>query len=224
MSKRSDELATEIERDPAKLDAAMPWYVNGTLSESDHQWVREQLEKQGRQLNLDRGISVALQNRANEVPADIAWDGLLDKVRADKQSDKSELATQHKSSGTFTRFFESILSPRLGMAMAAVLAVQAVTIGYLANERANEVQTVPVRSMSSAKEVSLIRAVFKETVTVQAVRKQLYDRGLTIVDGPNQFGEYFIYSEEAGLQDTAQKLVDSGLVERFVIDSKLMSR
>ncbi len=110
------------------------------------------------------------------------------------------------------------------MAMAALLAVQTLAIGFLANERGSDVDAVPNRSISSAKEVPLIRAAFEKSASVQTIRKQLYDRGLVIVDGPNQFGEYYLYSEEGGLQQTAQQLVEIGLIERFVIDKKVMSR
>lgn len=216
-------LTTEIERDPAKLDQAMPWYVNGTLSDEDRQWVEQQLQLQSRVTNLDSGISAALESRAAEVPANIAWDGLLAKVREDQQSERPAVKPEKEQQGPITRFFDSILSPRMGMAMAALLAVQALTIGYLANENGQE-DTMRVRSMSNAQSVKVIRAVFAKSATSEAIRKALYDRDLVIVDGPNQFGEYVLYTKDAGLNETAKALTDNGLIERFVLDSKVMSR
>lgn len=218
------DLTTEIERDPAKLDKAMPWYVNGTLSAADRQWVEEQLAQQARDTNLDSGIRVALENRANEVPANIAWDGLLAKVRADQQTERPAVKSEKDNKGAITRFFESVLSPRMGMAMAALLAVQTLTIGYLANDRSGQEDAVRYRSVSDAKPVPVIRAVFAKTATTESIRIGLYDRGLVIIDGPNQFGEYFIYGKDAKLKQTAQQLSENGLIERFVIDSKVMSR
>lgn len=226
MNTRSDDLTTEIERDPDKLDAAMPWYVNGSLSDSDKQWVEQQLEQRGRSAGherLDRGISVALENRAKEVPANIAWDGLLAKVREDQQSSRPAVKPE-KQDGALTRFFDSILSPRMGMAMAALLAVQTLTIGYMANERSSQADTVRYRSMGTAKPVPVIRAVFVKSASIDSIRDGLFDRELVIVDGPNQFGEYFLYSPDGRLEETAKGLADDGLIERYVIDSKVMSR
>jgi|GEM_PF-5209322 len=219
-----DNLTTEIERDPAKLDQAMPWYVNDTLSEDDRQWVEEQLELQSRATNLDSGISAALENRAAEVPANIAWDGLLAKVREDQQSVRPAVEPEKEQQGPITRFFDSILSPRMGMAMAALLAVQTLTIGYLANENSGQEDTVRYRSMSNAQPVTVIRAVFAKSATTEAIRDGLYNRGLDIVEGPNQFGEYKLYSKDVSLEQAAQELKDNGLIERFVLDSKAMTR
>jgi hypothetical protein len=211
---------TEIERDPAKLDKAMPWYVNGTLSAQDREWVEEQLEAQSRGTNLDSGISAALENRAKEVPANIAWDGLIAKVRADQQSERPVTQPVKEQQGPITRFFDSILSPRLGMAMAALLAVQTLTIGYLANENTAQKNASPYRSISEAAQIKIVRVVFAESASIAQIRDDLYDSGLVIVDGPNQFGEYSLHSKDVNLEQAAQALTDKGLIERFVLDTK----
>ena len=213
---------TEIERDPAKLDQAMPWYVNGTLSDSDRQWVEQQLEQQSRTLNLDSGISAALDSRAAQVPAGIAWDALLAKVREDQQSERPAIQSE-KEPGPITRFFESILSPRMGMAMAALLAVQTLTIGYLANENSVREETSPTRSIG-AEPAKVIRAVFAKTATNEAIREGLYDAGLNIIGGPTQFGEYFLHSKDVSLEKAAQRLHKNGLLERFVVSTRPITR
>jgi len=82
---------TPIERDPASLEEALPWYLNGTLAESDRDWVEQMLAARDGaesadirdQLDFDRRLAAAFEQKVAEVPADIGWARLMQKVRAD---------------------------------------------------------------------------------------------------------------------------------------------
>src|SRR5690606_7039508 len=86
---------TPLERDPDRLDEALPWYLNGTLDEADRAWVEAALgEAAGgegtdaaagasalrRSLEFDRRTAESLQERLAQIPADVGWSGLVRKV------------------------------------------------------------------------------------------------------------------------------------------------
>ena len=75
-----------LDRDSTTLAEATPWYLNETLSDEDRAWFEAELGKNDRLSNalaFDRQIAATLEQRADEVPADLGWDKLLRKVRAD---------------------------------------------------------------------------------------------------------------------------------------------
>ncbi len=85
---------TPIERDPARLEEVLPWYLNGTLAEEDRAWVEQILADDGDgddarrtahrgEHAFDRHLAQAFQDRLAEIPADIGWSRLLQCVRTD---------------------------------------------------------------------------------------------------------------------------------------------
>ena len=76
-----------LNRDTTTLAEATPWYLNDTLSDADRAWFEAELardERLANALKFDQQIAATLDQRANEVPADLGWDRLLRRVRADE--------------------------------------------------------------------------------------------------------------------------------------------
>ncbi len=215
---------TPIERDPSRLEDALPWYLNGTLGEEDRQWVESQLAGSEEALAFDREIEAELQARAREIPADIGWSSLLARVRADGAPARAVPEAEPETFGRrVSRFFAQWLSPRVGMAMAVLIAVQTVGIGVLVNDRAGH-ETVTYRSGGQVAPVAVIRALFPEELTERRMREALSDAGLTIVDGPTPLGEYFLRGPEAELESLARRLEAQGVLASWSLDHKPMIR
>ena len=255
------ERTTPVERDPARLQEALPWYLNGTLSESDRAWVEQMLaadqEAAGGadlrgQLEFDRRVTEAFEQKVAEIPADVGWARLLQRVRADSApaSDTSRraagspagVARRAPSAGAgggpgrpqaSTRAGESwlqrlaqrlspIMSPQLGMAMVALLAVQTIAIGVLMGDRqgAGGPDTVEYRSAGDTKPVAAIRALFNETITEKALREALSANGASIVEGPNPLGEYWIVAGDRDPEAVAGALRGAGVIASYVIDQR----
>lgn len=220
------EMNTEIDRDADRLAELMPWYENGSLSADDHAWVESQLANDpaaARALAFDRQIGETLQAQANELPADLGWEKLLQRVRTDAAPATSATA-QGAVSGGFFNWLASLLTPRVGMAMAALLAVQTIGIGLLVNDRAGIDNTVEYRSVGGVAPHPVIRAVFADDLTNEQMRDSLLDQGLVIVDGPNQLGEYQLIAAEADLGALAEQLKAAGILSRYAIDQRVMYR
>jgi hypothetical protein len=227
---------TPIDRDPARLRDALPWYANGTLDEADRAWLEEALAAGGADLReeqeFDRQLAEAFDQKVAQVPADIGWSALLQKVRTDAAGraagDTAGLARAgvHESwLQRLARWLSPGISPRLGMAMAVLVAVQAVAIGILVGERrTGDTDTVEYRSGAGAAPVPAIRALFNESITEKDLRQALATNGATIVDGPNPLGEYWVVTGDRDPDAVARSLRDAGVIATYVIDQRQAGR
>jgi hypothetical protein len=226
---------TPLERDPARLREALPWYANGTLGADDRAWVEQALAADDDpalrdDLSSDRRLAEALEQKLAEVPADIGWATLLQKVRTDAAREATAAPAQGGGASEswmqrIARLLSAGLSPRLGMAMAVLVAVQAVALGILVGERqAGGPDTVEYRSGPGAGPVTAIRALFHESITEKTLREALAANGATIVDGPNPLGEYWIVTGAGDPEAVARALRDAGVIANYVIDQRQAGR
>lgn len=218
------EITTPIDRNADRLAELLPWYENGSLSADDHAWVEAQLADDpaaGKALAFDRQIAETLSAQADELPADIGWNNLMQRVRADAAP---AAATAAERSGGLMDWLMSLLTPRVGMAMAVLLAVQTIGLGLLVNDRAADHGTVEYRSVGGVAPHPVIRAVFADDLTNEQMRDTLLDQGLVIVDGPNQLGEYQLMATQADLASLAEQLKTAGVLSRYAIDQRVMYR
>lgn len=235
---------TPIQRDPARIQEVLPWYVNDTLGTEDRAWVEQMLAAQGEQagtalraqVELDRSLAAALERKVAQVPVDIGWASLLRQVRADAMPEaagKSAGAgnggiggdgSSVGNGGSWMRrlggWFAPLMSPQLGMGLAVLVAVQAVTIGWLLGGREGEVDTVEYRTGGGVAPVAVIRALLNESITEKAMRDALSANGASIVDGPNPLGEYWIAAGQRDPETVAGALRDAGVIASYVIDQR----
>lgn len=214
---------TPIDRNPDDLESVLPWYLNDTLDPADRDWVETQLAGRDDLMAFDRALQHSLQARAEEVPADIGWSKLVARVRADEAPARSAPASEESFGARVGRLFAEWMTPRMGMAMAVLLAVQTVGIGYLVNEQAGH-EGVTYRSAAQVAPVPVIRAMFPEDLTERRLREALGDAGLTIVDGPTPLGEYFLAGPAERLEVVARTLQDQGVLQHWSVDYKPMIR
>lgn len=236
--------STPIERDPAKLREVLPWYVNGTLGAEDRAWVEQMLAAEEQQaatdlrtqLDLDRSLTAAFERKVAQVPVDIGWSSLLQRVRADAMPDvagRTAAAGTPAGAGTasssgsglswmqrLARLLARVMSPQLGMGLAVLVAVQAVALVLVAGGRDGVGDTVEYRSSGDGAPVAAIRALLNESITEKTLREALSANGARIVDGPNPLGEYWIVPGQRNAEEVAVALRDAGVIASYVIDQR----
>ena len=212
-----------LNRDTTTLAEATPWYLNDTLSDADRAWFEAELardERLANALKFDQQIAATLDQRADEVPADIGWDRLLRRVRADEAQPRTASAPGlgEKLAG----FFSGLLTPGVGAAMAAVLVAQTVAIGFLVDR---EPAPVEYRSVGGLRPTPVIRAIFNESITGKELRESLSAEGASIVSGPTQLGEYLLKLDaDADRTAVATALKDSGVLVSFSLDTQVIGQ
>jgi hypothetical protein len=238
---------TPIERDPARLHEALPWYLNGTLADDDRAWVEQMLAVRATQpgadlqpqIDFDRSLTAAFQQKVEQVPADIGWSSLLQRVRQDAAAQASGAdapagAAGGRASRSGTRrtwmdrlgeLLAPIMSPQLGMALAVLVAVQTIAIGVLLGQRdGGAADTVEYRSGGGAPPTAAIRALFNDSITEKTLRQALSAQGAVIVEGPNPLGEYWIVTGERDPEAVAGALRAAGVIATYVIDHRRPGR
>jgi hypothetical protein len=240
---------TPIDRDPQRLQEILPWYLNGTLAEADVAWVERTLDAADSadlrsQLELDRQVAAVFEQKVAEVPADIGWARLMQQVRADaapplavqglRGRDGSGAGSRGLALGgasgeswmqRLSRLLAPAMSPRLGLALAVVVAAQTLAIGVLLSGREyGGSDTVEYRSADGARPVAAIRALLNETITEKALREALSANSASIVDGPNGLGEYWIVTGNGDAEAVAASLRQAGVIASYVIDHRPRGR
>ena len=214
-----------LDRDSTTLAEATPWYLNETLSDEDRAWFEAELGKNDRLSNalaFDRQIAATLEQRADEVPADLGWDKLLRKVRAD--SAPPVAVASPGIAQQIGGYLWSLLTPGVGVAMAAVLVAQTVAIGILV-EREPTPDAAEYRSVGGLQPTPVIRAIINETTTEKQLRESLNASGASIVSGPSQMGEYLLKVED-GIDRTevAETLQKNGVLVSFSLDTRVIGQ
>jgi hypothetical protein len=227
---------TPIERDAARLEEALPWYLNGTLAEADRAWVEQMLAADSEaagdcrdQFEFDRRLAEAFEQKVAQVPADIGWSSLIRRVRADAAAagpiEQGAAGAGGSGMRRLPRLVAPVMTPRMGMAMAVLLAAQAIAIGVLRNKRqAREAATVEYRSGGRARPVPAIRARLNDSITEKVLREALLANGAGIVEGPNRLGEYRIVTGDRDPGLVAGALRAAGVIASYVIDQRQQRR
>ncbi len=212
-----------LNRDSDALAEATPWFLNETLTEEDRAWFDEAIgQDQGlaNALSFDRQIAATLQERAAEVPADIGWDKLLKRVRADEA--RPQLVEQTGLGSKISGFFSALFSPAVGMGMAAILVAQAVAIGVLVDDKPD---TVEYRTVGTLQPTPVIRAIIDENTTEKTIRETLSANGANIAAGPSQLGEYLLtVDRDSDIAVVAAALKQSGVLVSFSLDTHVIGQ
>lgn len=241
----TDRPATPLDRATTPVADVAPWYLNGTLSPEDRAWFESALadDAQAQEaLAFDREIATELARRAQDVPADIGWDALLERVREDGAAESGATGTGTSApavptpasirqsgrrddpvtAGGLRAWLSGLLSPGVVAAMASVLVAQTVAIGFLLNRPAEEAE---YRSVASPRPVPVIRAIIVESTSERQLREALLAQGLTIAAGPDSLGQYLLVaSDDADLPSAATRLREAGVFASFSLDSQVMDR
>ncbi|MFK7965306.1 MAG: hypothetical protein AB8C46_15190 [Burkholderiaceae bacterium] len=207
-----------LNRDTDSLAEATPWYLNDTLTDEDRAWLEQEMENDAGLANavkFDEQIAASLQARAEEVPANIGWEKLLKRARADQAA---PVAVQQSGIGDkIGSFFNSLFSPRMGAVMAALVVVQAGVISYLSDGGPAPAE---YRSVGTIAPKPVIRAILTESVTEKQLRSSLAANGVSIVAGPTQLGEYLLTAPKGSdLKVVGGELEQAGVVTSFSLDT-----
>lgn len=181
------------------IEALLPWYEKGTLSEKDARIVEDYLAS-----NPDRARFLTLIREemdetieANEragMPSRAAFDRLMDAVAAEPKP--ARMVVRERAGGLLARLFGQSASPWMvaGAAAAAlVIMVQAAALGVLLMRPANdpkliELSSGPKEQLSETGSFALVR--FTPDAKASDILSMLRSVDATIVDGPKSNGTY----------------------------------
>lgn len=206
----------QSEQAQQRFQALAPWYVNGTASQADREWMERYLAahpQAQRDIEWQRQLAQNLRAEVESYPADIGLARLQALVRQQRST-----AAKSWLQRWLDRIPSQWMAPAFAMAMT-LLVIQSGVIGGLLLHRP-EPEPVAYRAIGAAP-ASYLRVMFKADATEGAIRQALVQHSATLAAGPNQLGEYWIdvsVDQRAALQSALQR---GGLIEMAVVDSTL---
>jgi hypothetical protein len=180
------------------IEALLPWYEKGTLSEREARIVENYLKS-----NPDRARFLALIREevvetveANEragTPSRAAFDKLMDAIAAEPKP--ARRLVRERAGGLMARLFGQSGSPLLVAGAAAaclVILVQAAAIGVLIMRDGPGGQNgIKLAGTERPAETgNLVFVKFSPTATASDISAMLRSFNITIVDGPKPLGVY----------------------------------
>lgn len=172
----------------------LPWYLNGTLDPQERAWVEAMLDSSAwarREHAFELEISRATRAQLDDVPEMPVAD-LLQRVR------NAQPQLGARPVGRVRPWLEGLLSPLrssvafiaqpgFAMGLLAVVVLQTATLGWFALRGAEDAEAT--RSFGQRGTAS-IRLRAAQAVSEAQIRQALLAAGVTIVQGPNDLGEY----------------------------------
>ena len=190
-------------------------YVNGTLSARERCEVEGQLDAHPacrNELAFFEALRKEIRNGVPTISPDLGLERTLARIRSEPRP----------APGWFGRFFQAGFTPRLAYSLGiAMIVLQAGAIGYLAIERGDEYSETRARTASAPAVGPFVKVSFRPDVKESDIRFLLIGLGASIVGGPSQLGDYFLYLEPKRTDWAAQHLRQSGIVDSVAVIATL---
>lgn len=192
-------------------------YVNGTLSERERREIEGQLDAHPayrQQIAFHEALKSEIRNGVPTISADLGLDRTLARIRSEPR--------RVPEPGWLARLFQAGFTPRLAYSLGfAVIALQAGAISYLAIERGDDFSETRARATAVAAVGPFIKVSFRSDAKESDIRFLLIGLGASIVGGPSQLGDYFLYLEPRRTDWAAQQLRQSGIVDSIAVIATL---
>lgn len=210
-----------------KLDELLPFYVNGTLHESERAWVDDALREhpKGRaQLDWYRSLQERLREDVPPVSSEIGMERALRRIRTEgPMPQPARRAAEARSLlGRLGDWLGSLVpQPMLRPAFAGalgVIALQAVLIAGLLAQR-DEDDTSELRAIqgSVAEQGPYLKLNFKADAREADIRLLLVEVQGSLAAGPGQLGDYYVRVPESRVQAVMDKVKASPIVDGVAV-------
>jgi len=198
----------------------LPFYVNGTLTETDRALVDDYLREHPRsaaELNWYQSLQDKLHADVPAVSSEIGLERTMSRIRAERVGEAPARAPQGRSLGERARAWlaallpQPVLRPVLAGALVVVLA-QAVVIANLAGDRDDSSELRAVRP-TVVEPGPFLKVNFKADAREADIRMLLVQVNGTLAGGPSQLGDWYVRIPEAQIGRVADTLKASPVVE-----------
>jgi hypothetical protein len=217
-----------------RLDELLPFYVNGTLDESERAWVDATLNEHPKaraQLDWYRSLQDRLREDVPPVSSEIGMERALRRIRTEGPMPQSARRVTNARSllGRLADWFGSLVpQPMLRPAFAGalgVIALQAVLIAGLMAQR-DEDDTSELRAIqgSVAEQGPYLKLNFKGDAREADIRMLLVEVQGTLAAGPGQLGDYYVRVPESRLRAVTDKIRASPIVDGVAVVDALPAR
>jgi len=176
-----------------RLSELLPWYVNGTLTDEDREWVDRCLAGDGdarTELKWLREMQSSIAQPVSDVAPDLGLARTLQRIRADRATLGDRIRSLLGAHG-----FGSIVAlarPIAGVAVVGVIVAQSVSIYLLTHHAQDDSQQIRALRAEAANDSRLLRVNFAPDAKEADIRLLLSAIQGSLVGGPGQLGDYYV--------------------------------
>jgi hypothetical protein len=208
----------------ARILELLPWYVNGTLAAPDRAEIEgcivSDAAYQG-QIEFFRGLRLSIRHEGAELDKEIGLVRTLALIESESASHAAVRATR-TSQAWWRRFLGEGGQPPLAFMVAASLVVlQTGVISYFVAERSTAFSETRSRAAVVPAIGPFVKVSFRPDATEAEVRFLLIGLGASIVGGPSQLGDYFLFLDAKRIDWVAQQLRQSPIVDAVSVIATL---
>jgi len=210
--------------DRRRFDEIISWYVNGTASAADRNWVDSYLRVHPdaqAELRWNQTLQKHIKELGPAVSPEAGFSRLMKKV----QEDRRARAPQSPTLGDRMRaFFEGFrLTPAMAVAYAVVLAQTAVIVGMLGEKPEDDRLAFRAVAPTPAvvEEGPYLRLRFQDAARADELNALLASTGGTLVRGPDVEGAYYLSIPKWKIDAAAKGLETSAAVASVEVATRL---
>lgn len=201
-----------------RFNELLPWYVNGTLDESDRAWVERHLAEHPEaraELDWFRSLQTHIRQDAPAVAQTIGLARTLHLIRGDRPT----LAER------FTGFFASLgMRPGLALAGVALMAVQGGVIHHLMQSGQDEADQIRAIAPAGVASGPLLKLNFAPGTREVDIRLALVAVQGNVTAGPGPQGDYFVRVPAGTEAASVDALKANAAVARVTLAAALPAR
>lgn len=201
-----------------RFDELLPWYVNGSLSAEDRDWVDRYLaEHPEAQAELDwhRSLSARLHDNAPAVPATIGLAKAMTLIRGDRPTFAERV----------TAFFGAFgVRPVTAFAGLAIMAVQGAFILNLLDAAREDAVEMRALRATATDERPMVKLNFAPDAKESEIRHLLMSVQGHLAGGPGQLGDYYVVVPAGREAAVAEQLKSHPIVQAVSVAPGLPPR
>jgi hypothetical protein len=190
-----------------RFDELLPWYVNGSLSAEDRDWVDRFLaEHPDARAELDwyRSLSQRMHDNAPAVPATIGLAKAMTLIRGDRPTFAERV----------TAFFGTLgMRPVVAFAGLAIFAVQGGFILNLLNTARDDAVEMRALRATTTDDRPMLKLNFAPDAKEAEIRHLLMSVQGRLAGGPGQLGDYFVVVPAGKEAAIAQQIKTNPIVQ-----------
>lgn len=203
----------------SRFDELLPFYVNGTLDDSDRAWVDTYLRdhpKSAAELQWYRTLQDTMQRDTPAVAAEVGLDRVMARIRGERTATRAPAKPAEPSLGERVRGWLAALAPQplLRPALAgalAVVVVQGIVIANLATpDDSSELRAVKATAVDPG---PFLKVNFKADAREADIRMLLVEINGSLAGGPGQLGDWYVRIPEARIAAAAAQVKASPIVD-----------
>lgn len=209
----------------SKFDELLPFYVNGTLSESDRAWVDQYLGEHpsaAAELRWYQSLQTKLREDVPAVSSEVGMERALHRIRTEgpvpQRARRAAAPTLFERVGEFFRSItpQPMLRPAFIGALA-VVALQGAVIVELMFERGDESSELRAIAPKVTDKGPYLKLNFKADAREADIRLLLVEVQGSLTAGPGQLGDYYVRVPANKESIVADKLRASPIIESVAV-------